>query len=160
MWRPIRCSIAAGFVLTVVTGAMDWAGYATMLNTAWPHIWPALPLVGVFMASTSIIWLCYEAIAAFLERRARAEKQEQHSRKEKQRILVELKQSVLEAMDYIPPRELAHLDVYKEKLIALGLAPPAPTQQGDWCRYLEFMMPLVEARGIEGALAYEKKSHE
>ncbi len=143
-----------------------------MLNTAWSHIWPALPLVGVFMASTSIIWLCYEAIAAFLERRARAEKQEQHSRKEKQRILVELKQSVLEAMeyvahndkrdsmDYIPPRELAHLDVYKEKLIALGLAPPAPTQQGDWCRYLEFMMPLVEARGIEGALAYEKKSHE
>ena len=34
-----------------------------MLSTAWPHIWPALPLVGVFMASTSIIWLCYEAIA-------------------------------------------------------------------------------------------------
>ena len=148
------------------------AGYSTMLSTAWPHIWPALPLVGVFMASTSIIWLCYEAIATFLERGAKAQKQAQRGREEKQRMLADLKPKVVEMMgfvahndsrdslDHISPTELADLDLCKEKLIGLGLAPPAPMQQGDWCRHLEIMIPLVRVRGIEGALAYKEKSHE
>ena len=172
MWRPIRCSVAAGIIITVVTGALDLTGYATALAAAWPNISPAFPLVGVFLASMSIIWLCYEAGVTFFERGAKTKRQEEHDLENERRRLAGLTPGALEMMryiaqydredylDYASPMELERSNLFKEELTKLGLAPPSPTRQGDWCRYLESMIPLVTVRGIEGALTREEKSHE
>ena len=143
-----------------------------MLASAWPNISPAFPLVGVFLASMSIIWLCYEAGATFFERRAKTKIQEEHDLEKERRRLAGLTQGALEMMhyiarfdredflDYASPMELERSNLFKEELTKLGLAPPSPTKQSDWCRYLKSMIPLVTVRGIEGALTREEKSHE